>query len=50
MLLLLFSIVFQNVIHSCDGEAEFSALLLQFLVSHDPLEIMLILCSTYQHL
>ncbi len=34
--------VFQNVIYSCDGKAEFSEALLQSSVSLDPSEIILI--------
>jgi len=34
--------LFQNVIYSCDGKAEFSASLLQSWVSHDPSGIFLI--------
>jgi len=34
-------IIFQNVIFSCDGKAEFSASLLQSSVSHDPSENIL---------
>jgi len=32
----------KNVIYSCDGKAEFSASLLQYSVSHDPSEIILL--------
>ncbi len=34
--------IFYNAIYSCDKKAEFSASLLQFSVSHDPSEIILI--------
>jgi len=38
--------IFENVIYSCNGKAEFSASLLQTL-SHDPLEIILICWFCY---
>ncbi len=34
--------MFQNVIYSCDGKADFQQSLRQFLVSHDLSEIILI--------
>jgi len=37
--------IFQNIIYSCYAKAEFSELLLQSSVSHDPSEIILICCS-----